>query len=176
MTTAIESATTTGSPRTAATQPPADWHFGSLMRWHVLGADSGGQVTMVETLVRAGGEPPLHVHAREDEAFFVIDGEVLFQRGIERITARAGDAVLLPRGIPHGFAIRTDTARMILVFTPAGLEDAFRSVSVPAESLSLPPAPAGPPDPAAVEAAARAFGDRGVTFVGPPLPVLLAGE
>jgi len=63
------------------------------------------------------------VHAREDEAFFVIDGEVLFQRGLERITARAGDAVLLPRGIPHGFAIRSETARMILVFTPAGLAD-----------------------------------------------------
>lgn len=166
MTTATETATT----------PQTDWHFGSLMRWHVLGTDSGGQLTMVETLVRAGGEPPLHVHAREDEAFFVIEGEMLFQRGMERITAKAGDAVFLPRGIPHGFAVRTETARMILVFTPAGLEGAFRSLSIPAEYPALPPAPDGPPDAAAVEAAARAFGERGVTFVGPPLPVLLANE
>ena len=144
------------------------------MRWHVLGTDSGGQFTMVETLVRAGGEPPLHVHAREDEAFFVIEGEVVFQRGMERITAKAGDSVLLPRGIPHGFAVQTETARMLLVFTPAGLEDAFRSLSLPAGYAALPPAPDGPPDPAAVEAATRTFGDRGVTFVGPPLPVLLA--
>ena len=153
-----------------------DWHFGSLMLWHVLGAASGGQLTLVETLVRAGGEPPLHVHAREDETFFVLEGEVLFQRGLERITAGPGEAVLLPRGVPHGFAVRTPQARMMLVVTPAGLETAFRSVSVPAGSRALPPTPDGPPDPAALEAAERAFADRGVTFIGPPLPVLLANE
>jgi len=151
-------------------------HFGSLMIWHVLGTDSGGQLTMVETLVRAGGEPPLHVHAREDEAFFVLEGEVLFQRGMERITAGPGQAVLLPRGIPHGFAVKSGTARMLLVFTPSGLEDAFRSLSVPTDSRVVPPAPDGPPDPVAEAAAERAFGERGVTFVGPPLPVLLAHE
>jgi quercetin dioxygenase-like cupin family protein len=153
-----------------------DWHFGSLMIWHVLGADSGGQLTMVETQVRAGCEPPLHVHAREDEAFFVLDGEVVFQRGLERVTAGPGQAVLLPRGIPHGFAVRSETARMLLVFTPAGLEEAFRSVSVAAGYRGLPPAAGGPPDAAAMAAAERAFGDRGVTFVGPPLPVLLSHE
>ncbi|HEX8027549.1 MAG TPA: cupin domain-containing protein [Vicinamibacterales bacterium] len=146
------------------------------MTWHVTGSESGGQLTMVETVVRAGGEPPLHVHAREDEAFYVIEGQVLFQRGLERITAGPGQAVLLPRGIPHGFAVRSTTARMLLVFTPAGLEEAFRSVSVPAETHDLPPLASGPPDPAALTASEHAFGDRGVTFVGPPLPVLLANE
>jgi quercetin dioxygenase-like cupin family protein len=146
------------------------------MIWHVLGADNGGQLTMVETAVRAGGEPPLHVHAREDEAFYVLDGEVLFQRGMERLIVGPGQTVLLPRGIPHGFAVQSGTARMLLVVTPAGLEDAFRSVSVPAASRTLPPAAGGPPDPAALAAAERAFGDRGVTFVGPPLPALLSHE
>ena len=155
---------------------PMDWHFGSLLIWHVLGAENGGQLTMVETLVRAGGEPPLHVHAREDEAFYVVDGEVLFQRGLERIVAGPGQAVLLPRGIPHGFAVRSNTARMLLVLTPGGLEEAFRSVSVPADIADLPPHTVASPAPAVLEAAERAFADRGVTFVGPPLPALLASE
>ena len=171
MTTATDSNTALNT-----STPPMDWHFGSLMLWHVLGRDSGDELTLVETLVRAGGEPPLHVHAREDETFFILEGEVLFQRGLERITARAGEAVLLPRGVPHGFAVRTPQARMLLVVTPGGLETAFRSVSVPADRRALPPAPDGPPSPAALEAAERAFAERGVTFVGPPLPLLLANE
>lgn len=155
---------------------PIDWHFGSLLIWHVLAPENGGQLTMVETLVRAGGEPPLHVHAREDEAFYVVEGEVLFQRGLERIVAGPGQAVLLPRGVPHGFAVRSGTARMLLVFTPGGLEEAFRSVSVPADAAVLPAEAAAPPSPALLEAAGRAFANRGVTFVGPPLPALLARE
>lgn len=171
-------ALTSSSPAVPRHTVPAavDWHLGSLMIWHLLGDESGGLISLGEVVVRAGGEPPLHVHAREDEVWFVLEGEILFQRGHERITAPAGAAVLLPRGIPHGFAVASGVARILHMYTPAGLERAFREVSTPAPRPELPPAPAGPPDPEAQRAIAAAYEARGVTFVGPPLPAILAAE
>jgi quercetin dioxygenase-like cupin family protein len=159
--------------QTTLTKTPAEWHMGSLFEWHVDGADSGGGLSLAEVLVRAGGEPPLHVHAREDEIFYVLEGDVTFMRGVERIDAGPGTSVLLPRGIQHGFAVRTATARMLVMATPAGLEEAFRAFSEPAPERTLPPAPEGPPDAAQMEALSAEFARHGVTFVGPPLPALL---
>jgi quercetin dioxygenase-like cupin family protein len=153
-----------------------EWFAGSLLRWHVDSDDTDGTFALGEALVRPGGEPPVHVHAREDETFYVLQGEITFQRGHERIEARAGDAVLMPRGVQHGFAVRTDTARLLQAFTPGGLEEAFRALSEPAAFDGLPPAPAGPPPPTAVQAMTAAFAERGVEFTGPPLPVLLAAN
>jgi hypothetical protein len=131
----------------------------------VDGAGSGGALSLAEVLVHAGGEPPLHVHAREDEIFYVLEGEVTFMRGLEQIEADAGTSVVLPRGIQHGFALRTPEARMLVMATPAGLEAAFRAFSAPS--------PEGPPDQARMEALSAEFARHGVTFVGPPLPALL---
>ena len=73
------------------------------------------------------------MHAREDEIFYVLEGEALFQRGVERIEARAGDAVVLPRGIQHGFAVRSPQARMLVLTADSrrALEQAFRACSEP---------------------------------------------
>lgn len=151
---------------TLTSRPPAEWHMGSLFEWHVDGAASGGAVAIAEAVVPPGGEPPLHVHAREDEIFYVLEGEVLFQRGTERIEAAAGAAVVLPRGVQHGFAVRTPQARMLVLTTPAGLEQAFRACSEPTP-------PDGPPSEEAIGAVTAEFARHGVTFVGPPLPALL---
>jgi hypothetical protein len=80
----------------------------------------------------------------------------------------------MPRGIQHGFAVRTDHARLLQAFTPGGLEEAFRSLSEPAAFDGLPPAPDGPPRPEAVESMTATFADYGVVFTGPPLAALLA--
>lgn len=152
-----------------------DWHMGALMIWHLTAEDSGGLLALGEVELRPGCEPPIHVHAREDEAWYVIEGEILFQLGQAFIEARAGSAVLLPRGIPHGFAVRSPTARLVHLYTPGGIEQAFRSMSVPAARRALPPRPEGPPDAQTQTRIAQVYGERGVTFVGRPLPVLLAG-
>ena len=160
----------------AQTEHPAgngEWFAGSLLHWHVVSEETGGAFALGEALIRPGGEPPLHVHAREDETFYVLDGEITFQRGHERIDARAGDAVFMPRGVQHGFAVRTDTARLLQAFSPGGLEAAFRALSEPAPVDDLPAAPAGPPDPELVEQMTAVFADHGVEFNGPPLPALL---
>ena len=73
-----------------------------------------------------GGGPPLHIHTREDETFYVLDGEVEFLLGEETVTARRGDFVNIPRGTVHRFInTGTDTARLVLTFTPAGIEQWF---------------------------------------------------
>lgn len=115
----------------------------------------------------------MHRHTREDELFYVIEGTVLFQRDTERIEAPAGTSVWLPRGIPHGFALRSETARLLHIYTPGGLEEAHRKFSEPAAQPSLPPAPTEPPD---LQEMVAEFERHGVEFVGPPLSVLLAGE
>jgi quercetin dioxygenase-like cupin family protein len=153
-----------------------DWHLGSLMIWHLLSEESDQALSLGEVIVRAGSEPPIHIHAREDETWFVLEGEIVFQRGHERIVATAGTAVLLPRGIPHGFAVKSDVARILHMYTPGGIDRVFRDLSTPAPRRELPPAPEGPPDPRQLRAIEEAFTARGVTFIGPPLPVLLAGE
>jgi quercetin dioxygenase-like cupin family protein len=151
-----------------------EWFAGSLLRWHVVSDETGGTFALGEALVRPGGEPPVHVHSREDETFYVLEGEITCQRGHERIDARPGDAVLMPRGVQHGFAVRTETARLLQAFTPGGLEEAFRSLSEPAAFDRLPPAPEGPPSPEAVEAMTTKFVDHGVEFTGPPLAAMPA--
>jgi hypothetical protein len=91
----------------------------------------------------------------------------------ERVPAGPGTAVHLPRGLQHGFAVHSEIARVILLVTPGGLEQGFAKLAVPTE-LELPPTATGPPSSEEAEALSEAFADRGVTFVGPPLPVLLA--
>jgi hypothetical protein len=104
----------------------------------------------------------------------VIEGELTFQRGVELIEAGPGTCVFLPRGIQHGFALRSEAARMLVMTTPAGLETAFRAFSAPANGTNGAVALDGPPDPEAMAAYEAEFAARGVSFVGPPLPALLA--
>lgn len=125
---------------------PIENFMGTPMVWHVESAT----MTLGEVWVKPGEEPPLHVHVREDEAWYVLEGEMVFQIGAERCEVGAGEAVVMPRGVAHGFAVRSEAARALHYYTPGGIEEAFR---------------AGGDVPA--------FETRGVTFVGPPLRELL---
>jgi quercetin dioxygenase-like cupin family protein len=171
--TAPADAVGTETARPGHTPPAGEWYAGSLVRWHVVSEQTGGSFALGEVLVRSGGEPPLHIHAREDETFYVLEGEVTFRRGNELIEARPGDTVLMPRGVQHGFAIGSETARFVFALTPGGLEQAFRALSEPAPVDALPPAPSGPPPPEAIEVMTAVFADHGVEFTGPPLSALL---
>ena len=134
----------------------ARWWFGQLAEIKATAADTGGQLTIVEVTCAPGFEAPLHVHHREDEAFWILEGEVTLQVADTTIEARAGDYAFGPRDIPHKFTVGPDGCRMLFILTPGGFEGLVRDMSVPAESRTVPP-PAEP-DMEQVVAVAEAYG------------------
>lgn len=87
--------------------------------------DTAGQLTMSETIVHKGMEPPPHTHSREDEAFYVLEGSATFYVDDQTILASAGSFVWLPRNLQHTFVIHSETARFLVLIMPAGLERYF---------------------------------------------------
>jgi quercetin dioxygenase-like cupin family protein len=104
----------------------AFWGPGDHYTFLVTGAESGGAYFAMQALVPPGGGPPRHIHTREDETFYLLQGNVEFLLGEQTVVAGPGDFVNVPRGIVHRFQnTGTDTARIILTFTPAGIEHWF---------------------------------------------------
>jgi quercetin dioxygenase-like cupin family protein len=143
------------------------WYAGYLLTLLATGAETGGRFALVEEVGRAGvsADSPMHLHTREDESFYVLEGAVTFYIGGEVVHATAGSFVFLPRGVPHRFALASDHVRMLNLCTPAGFEGFFQALSVPAAAMMLPPPPDGPPDSERLRAAAAAYG---VELLGPP--------
>ena len=88
---------------------------------------TGGVVSVFETTIEAG--PPLHVHDREDECFYVLDGELSIRCGGDTFTAPAGSFAFLPRGLPHRFWAAGQPARLLLITVPGGIEHYFREIN-----------------------------------------------
>jgi len=86
---------------------------------------SDTQIGLMELTASPGIEPPMHVHAHEDEWYYVLDGEVTFHVGDETHHGRTGSLAFLPRGIPHTFTIEGDKATMLLLNAPGGFERMF---------------------------------------------------
>jgi len=111
----------------------AFWGPGDHYRFLVTGEESGGSYFAMEALVPPGGGPPPHIHSREDETFYVLEGSVEFLLGEEIVLAGPGDFVNVPRGTVHRFQnTGTDAARLVLTFTPAGIEHWFEETLEPA--------------------------------------------
>jgi quercetin dioxygenase-like cupin family protein len=150
------------------TNAVAQNYLGHRFVWKLTGAQTGGQFALAEVTGWQGGEPPLHVHAREDEIFSIIEGRVVFRIGDETITAAAGDVVWAPRNVPHAFMFETPIVRMLIGFSPAGQDAVFQAFSTvdDHERTVGPPAEQDMPDMAAMTAMDEA---AGVTYLGPPL-------
>ena len=105
----------------------------------VTGEESGGAYFAMEALVPPGCGPPPHVHTREEETFYLLEGEVEFLLGEETITAGPGDFVNVPRGTVHRFRnTGAGTARLLLTFTPAGIERWFEETLEEAPNVVSP--------------------------------------
>jgi quercetin dioxygenase-like cupin family protein len=114
------------------------WHAGSLIRMLASGCETGGEMAGIECIVQRGLEPPPHVHTREDEAVFVMEGDVEFTIGRKRIRPERGEWVFLPRGVRHSFALRSEHAHFLMMYTPSGIEKFFEALSEPAEDEIIP--------------------------------------
>ena len=116
------------------------WYNGSLMTFLATGEDTHGQFALIEAVTRRGNVPPPHIHHREDEIFYVLEGDVVVSVGDRTIKGRSGTMFFLPRDVPHSFTIESEQSRMLILLTPAGLEGWFKEFSVPAPAMTLPPA------------------------------------
>jgi quercetin dioxygenase-like cupin family protein len=129
----------------------ARWWFGGLAEIKATAADTGGRMTIVEVTEPPGMAAPLHVHHRDDEGFWILEGEVTFEVGDETIEASAGDYVFGPRDIPHRFTVGDRGCRMLFILVPGGIEDLIRATSEPAQSRAVPPPPDHDPTPEEME-------------------------
>ena len=116
------------------------WYNGSLMTFLATGEDTHGQFALIEAVGRKGNAPPPHIHHREDEIFYVLEGELAVSVSDRTMNAVPGTMVFLPRNVQHSFRIKSEQARMLVLLTPAGFEGWFREFSVPAPAMTLPPA------------------------------------
>jgi quercetin dioxygenase-like cupin family protein len=143
----------------------AVWFLRNRTEVKVGAEETGGAYGLVESIVPAGWSPPLHVHRREDEAFYVLEGEFTFRCGDETFSGGPGTYVFLPRDVPHTFVAEGDEpGRLLTLVSPGGGERFFVEAARPAEDDGLPPA--GPIDVARLQQVAERFGNE---IVGPPL-------
>ena len=116
------------------------WGPGDRYTFLVTGAESGGAYFAMEALVPTGGGPPLHIHTNENETFYVLEGQCTFRLDDNTVLAGPGDFVNIPRGAVHSFHNDgTEPVRMILTFTPAGIERFFEETLEPALDPTLAP-------------------------------------
>ncbi len=99
---------------------------GDSYRFLVTNAESNGRIFAMEAVVPPGGGPPLHIQTREDEAFYILEGEVTFWADGDRVVAHKGTFLHMPPDVPHRFKNEGDVdARMLIWFSPAGIEAMF---------------------------------------------------
>jgi quercetin dioxygenase-like cupin family protein len=115
------------------------WYSGWLLTFLATGEDTQGQFALQEQVGRKGNVPPPHIHHREDETFYVAEGEMTFFIGDRTIKATPGTMVFAPRHVVHSFSIDSEQVRILVLNTPAGIEGFFKELSVPAPSMTLPP-------------------------------------
>ena len=145
--------------------PPGGGHtvegpVGGPLTFKIRGSESGVALTALENVIPPGEGPPMHVHAAEDEAWYVIDGDLRFSLDGALHSASAGAFVFVPRGAPHCFQnVGSAPARLLVLFTPAGMERFFERFAT---------LPAGRFDP---ESFRTAGAEAGMDVIGPPLAV-----
>jgi quercetin dioxygenase-like cupin family protein len=113
--------------------------LGTTMRLIGTAASTEGRFTVFEQVTPAGWGPPRHIHSREDEIVYVLEGTYELSLGDERRTVSAGACAILPRDVPHGFRnVGSANGRLLCVIAPGGLEEYFLAVA----KCSPPPGPA----------------------------------
>jgi quercetin dioxygenase-like cupin family protein len=123
-------------------------------------SDTNGVLGAIEVASPRGAVPPLHVHRREDEAFYVVEGDYRVFVGDEVISASPGTWVWGPRDVPHGYQIHSERGRHLSLTMPAGFEAFFEEVAAIATPDADPLSEMG-----RIEAVA---GRYGVELLGPP--------
>jgi quercetin dioxygenase-like cupin family protein len=127
--------------------------LGDTLSVKVTGAQTDGAMTVIQEASPPQGGPPLHVHHREDEAFYVLEGKYEVQCGDRKIEATPGSFVFAPRAIPHAFRnISSGPGKVLIMITPAGIEHFFEELGQLGQDKP------GPPDLGTVKKIAAKYG------------------
>ena len=155
-----------------AGQGSSVWYMGCLFSVLAGSDDTDGRFGLLEMVAPRGLEPSRHLHRRDDEGFYVLEGSVTFYVGEEVYEAGPGTFVFLPHSVPHSYTFQTEVVRMLAVVAPGGIEQHFRDprFAEPAEAPTLPPSPTGPPDMAVLDEMAKDLASYDTEVVGPPGP------
>jgi quercetin dioxygenase-like cupin family protein len=138
---------------------------GDVYRFLAVGEDTDGKYAVWEARVLPGGGPPPHVHSQEQEGFFVLEGEITFQVGDQRLVAGPGTFANMPVGTVHAFKNETARlSRLLIWVAPAGLERMFFEVGRPVAA----DAEAAPPTPEEMEKLLAAAPGYGIRILLPP--------
>jgi quercetin dioxygenase-like cupin family protein len=164
-----DTTTTTVLARGAA-EGPATWALGSLFEQLASGAETGGTFGLSRVTQPAGTATPLHVHSREAEAFYLLDGSMTYRAGEQTYQLSPGSFIYLPAGVPHAFRVTGDApVRFLAVVAPGGLMDMYDGVGRPAAARRLP----GPDEAdlaGDIQRWLAAVPEYGLQVIGPPLP------
>jgi len=142
----------------SADEGEAYWFFGTLVTIKADSEATAGGAVITENLAPRGSGSPLHVHHREDEWFYVLEGELTFWVGGEIVVAGPGGFVYGPRDIPHTFIVSSERARFLLVTHPGAFDGFVRTLGQPAERLEIPDRGGAPPDMNLLVATAAEYG------------------
>ena len=151
------------------TTAPSYWSNGIL--WSIL-ADSvstDGSYTLFEELCPLGSGAPPHIHLYADEVFYMLEGQAEFLAGNIRETAGTGSLIFVLRGTVHAFRVRSETARILNLYTQAGFERLIEATARPATAKTLPPADL-PPIEIPASQRAHLFADIGMQVMAWPDP------
>jgi mannose-6-phosphate isomerase-like protein (cupin superfamily) len=155
--------TTSGALHVPAGEGPTYWGAGDVYTLKASRDTTNGSLGFVEATVPPGGGPIAHVHTRNDEAFYVLSGELEMLDGGRTFVARTGDFVFVPRGIRHRFRnTGVHAVRLLLLFTPGGDEQGFQFGD---EAKPGEPPPAWGPERFASPELVRFFDEAGIEFL-----------
>ncbi|MGZ6675146.1 MAG: quercetin 2,3-dioxygenase [Solirubrobacteraceae bacterium] len=144
------------------------WFLHNRVRVHISAEQTDDSFALLESIAPAGDHTPLHVHHRDDEGFYVLEGELTLWAGDDKHVLRAGESVFAPRGVPHTLRVGDRDARWLVTSTPAGFEAFVRAVGSTDPQAALP----------SPEELTRIASQDGIEILGPPgmLPAELQGR
>jgi mannose-6-phosphate isomerase-like protein (cupin superfamily) len=141
------------------------WSLGGRFTAKATADVTQGRFSLIEAVAFQVTEPPMHVHHREDEAWYILDGKMTFYVGDEIVEATAGCFAFAPRGIPHAFTVDAEPTRVLVLASPAGFEHFALELGQPADS-DTPRAGLAMPAPEVLGPVAEEYG---IEVVGPPI-------
>ena len=143
------------------------WSLGGHFTTKLDGNNTDGRFSLTEAVAFRTTEPPLHIHHREDEAWYVIDGQMTFFIGDKELVATAGSLVFGPKGVAHTFTVDTEPTRVLVLASPAGFEHFAADLGIPALTEEM-PEDLVLPTPEVLGPVAERYG---IALVGPPIRV-----